>query len=167
VPDTDQGSETWDDRLVDPDNRCPVDHGRLREDLASLEDANVRELVAGFRDGRLKLYVLSRSLRARRSMPRVFIEGRYQPIDAPEEIVAFIREHETGAAACAVTRLPYRVTGGRAPWAAGDVWGKQRLNLPKGRWRDALGEREIVVDASGVALAELFRDLPVALLVST
>jgi (1->4)-alpha-D-glucan 1-alpha-D-glucosylmutase len=167
VPDTYQGSETWDLRLVDPDNRGPVDYARLREELGSLEDANVRDLVACFRDGRLKLHVLSRALRLRRAMAQLFLEGDYRPIDAGEEIVAFVREHDAGAIACAVTRFPYRVTGGRAPWACGDVWGDRTVAIPEGRWRDALvNDRQLVVGPNGIAAAQLFRDLPVALLVS-
>jgi (1->4)-alpha-D-glucan 1-alpha-D-glucosylmutase len=167
VPDTYQGSETWDLRLVDPDNRGAVDYTRLRQDLASLEGADIRDLVKSFRDGRVKLHVLSRALKLRRAMPRLFLEGDYRPMDAGEEIVAFVREHDTGAVACAVTRLPYRVTGGRAPWACGDVWGERTIAIPEGRWRDVLGsDREIVVGPNGMPVAELFRDLPVALLVS-
>jgi (1->4)-alpha-D-glucan 1-alpha-D-glucosylmutase len=167
IPDTYQGSETWDFRLVDPDNRGPVDHARLRQDLASLEGAKVRDLVASFRDGRVKLHVLSRALRLRRAKPRVFVEGDYEPIDAGDEIVAFVRTHDTERIACLVTRFPYRVTGGRAPWACGDLWGDRTIALPEGRWRDALGnDREIVVGQNGIAAAEIFRDLPVALLAS-
>ncbi|HVH43179.1 MAG TPA: malto-oligosyltrehalose synthase [Labilithrix sp.] len=168
VPDVYQGSETWDFRLVDPDNRSPVDYASLREQLASLAGPSVRELVGSFRDGRVKLHVLSRALRLRREMPAVFVEGHYRPIDAGDEIVAFLREHATGMVACAVTRRPYGVTGGKAPWACGDVWGDRKVDIPEGRWRDALGDdREIVVPSGGVAAEELFRDLPVALLVST
>ena len=167
IPDTYQGSETWDFRLVDPDNRTEVDYARLRKDLASLEGANVRDLVASFRDGRVKLHVLSRGLRLRRSKPRIFIEGDYRPIDAGDEIIAFVREHDAGAIACVVTRFPYRVTGGRAPWACGDVWGDRTIALPEGRWRDALAQdRELTVGPNGLLAADLFRDLPVALLVS-
>jgi len=167
VADTYQGSETWDLRLVDPDNRSAVDYARLRADLASLDGADMHELVAGFRDGRVKLHVVSRALRLRRAMPRLFIDGDYRPIDAGDEIVAFVREHDVGAIACAATRLPYRVTGGCAPWACGDIWGDRTIAIPEGRWRDALvNDRELVVGADGIPAAELFRHLPVALLVS-
>jgi (1->4)-alpha-D-glucan 1-alpha-D-glucosylmutase len=172
VPDTYQGSEMWDFRLVDPDNRAPVDYAAMRAALASLEGASTRELVESFRDGRIKLHVLSRALRLRRKLPTLFLEGTYQPIDAGEEIVAFVREHTKGAVACAVTRFPYRVTRGRAPWARGDVWGgaddphARMIHLPAGRWRDALGtHRMLDVGPSGVAAREVFRELPVALLV--
>lgn len=167
IPDTYQGSETWDFRLVDPDNRTEVDYARLRKDLASLEGANVRDLIASFRDGRVKLHVLSRGLRLRRTKPRVFLEGDYRPIDAGDEVIAFVREHDAGAIVCAVTRFPYRVTGGRAPWACGDVWGDRTIAVPEGRWRNALThDRELTVGPDGLAASELFRDLPVALLVS-
>ncbi|MBA2528737.1 MAG: malto-oligosyltrehalose synthase, partial [Euzebyales bacterium] len=64
VPDTYQGNELWDDSLVDPDNRRPVDFGRRRRLLAELDagDADVGELWAARRDGRVKLWVLSRAL---------------------------------------------------------------------------------------------------------
>ena len=167
IPDTYQGSETWDFRLVDPDNRTEVDYARLRKDLASVESASVRDLVASFRDGRVKLHVLSRALRLRRAKPRIFLEGDYRPIDAGDEIIAFVREHDAGAIVCAVTRFPYRVTGGRAPWACGDVWGDRTIALPEARWRDALPrDRELTIGPNGLLAADLFRDLPVALLVS-
>jgi (1->4)-alpha-D-glucan 1-alpha-D-glucosylmutase len=171
VPDTYQGSETWDLRLVDPDNRAPVDYGALREALAALEGASVRDLLDEFRDGRLKLHVLSRALRLRRKLPAVFLEGDYRPIEAGDEIVAFARTHATGAVICAVTRQPYRATGGRAPWACGDVWGapddpkRRLLGLPEGRWRDVLADRVLVSDGGGTAAADVFQELPVALLV--
>lgn len=164
IPDVYQGSETWDQRLVDPDNRTPVDYAVLRESLASLEGANVRDLVGSFRDGRVKLHVLSRGLRARRDFPELFIDGDYEPIDAGSEVVAFTRSLGDAKAFCAVTRLPYAATGGRAPWACGDVWGDRVIAVPEGRWRDALGDREIDVPAGGLRAEQLFHDLPVALL---
>jgi maltooligosyltrehalose synthase len=99
--------------------------------------------------------------------PRLFLEGSYRAIEGGDEIVAFVREHDAQALVCAVTRLPYRVTGGKAPWACGDVWGDRVVAVPEGHWRDALiPGRAIDVDQSGIAAAELFRDLPVALLIS-
>ena len=38
VPDFYQGTELWDDSLVDPDNRRPVDYARRREFLRSLKE---------------------------------------------------------------------------------------------------------------------------------
>jgi len=162
IPDTYQGSETWDLRLVDPDNRRPVDYRALAEALRGLEGASLRELRDAYADGRIKLYVLSRALRARRAEPALFVEGDYVPIDAGESAVAFSRSLGRASAVCVVTRFPRRV-GGARPWACGEVWGERTVRLPTGgAYRDVLSDRTF--EAGDVKLAHLFAELPVALL---
>ncbi len=75
VPDTYQGTELWDNSLVDPDNRRPVDFAVRRELLARL-DAGWQPAVD--ETGAAKLLVVSRTLRARRDHPELF--GDYQPL---------------------------------------------------------------------------------------
>ena len=172
-----QGSETWDLRLVDPDNRTPVDYTALREALASSDTAKPAELIESFRDGRIKLQLLARALRTRRDHPALFLEGDYEPIADGEEVVAFRRklpnengkEPGTTRAVCAVTRFPWHATGGgKAPWATGPVWGERRLAIPAGKWRNVLDGRTLEVSesaaAKGVLVRDLFSDFPVALL---
>ncbi len=167
VPDTYQGSELWDYSLVDPDNRRPVDYEERRKALRSLEGARAKDLLASYRDGRIKLHVLRSGLKLRREMPKTFIEGDYVPIDGGEDIVAFARQHAEGAVVCAVTRRPYRVTGGKAPFAIDDVWQSRTLSVPRGSWRDALTGATHEVNGEGLAASRLFAALPVALLVRT
>ncbi len=69
VPDFYQGSELWDFRLVDPDNRGPVDFGersRLLESVVRQSDADLasaaRDFVEYWHDGRIKLHVIRRLL---------------------------------------------------------------------------------------------------------
>jgi maltooligosyltrehalose synthase len=63
-------------------------------------------------------------------------------------------------------RLSSRRTGGTRPWAVGDVWGADRLRVPRsGRWRDALTGRVLEAKGRAVQVAEALADLPVALLV--
>ena len=114
----------------------------------------------------MKLHVLRAGLRLRRDRPRTFLEGDYAAIDAGEEIVAFARSHAEGSVVCAVTRLPYRVTGGRAPFAVGDAWGTRQVAIPRREWRNVLTDTRLTVDGDGVAASKLFEELPVALLVS-
>lgn len=167
-----QGSETWDLRLVDPDNRGPVDYGALRAMLASA--APPSELLETFRDGRLKIQLVSRALRLRRARPAIFLEGTYEPLAQDEDdVVAFVRTHRTGRVACAVTRLPWHATGeGRAPWPTGPVWGDRRLGLPAGTWRNVLDDRTVVVrgrvedPGPTLPLRDLFESYSVALLVA-
>ena len=98
-------------------------------------------------------------------MAQTFLEGDYTPIDAGEDLVVFARSHAAGSIVCAVTRRPHRVTGGRAQFAVGDVWGDRVVAVPRGRWRDALtGEVHDVTD--GLAAAKLFAQLPVSMLAS-
>jgi (1->4)-alpha-D-glucan 1-alpha-D-glucosylmutase len=79
VPDTYQGSELWDNRLVDPDNRGPVDFGlrqRLLEETDRMTPAACWERAA---EGLPKLLLLSRTLRLRSEAPDAF-RGGYRPL---------------------------------------------------------------------------------------
>jgi (1->4)-alpha-D-glucan 1-alpha-D-glucosylmutase len=165
IPDTYQGSELWDLSLVDPDNRQPVDYEERRRALRALDGRSPKELLASYRDGRVKLHVLRAGLRLRREMPKTFLEGDYVPLDAGEDVIAFARNHAEGSVVAVVTRRPHHVTGGRAPFAIDDVWGQRELPIPRGEWRDVLTGAEHVVESDGTKAANVFAELPVALLV--
>ncbi len=81
VPDVYQGTELWDDSLVDPDNRRPVDYGVRREALRTLEHPKIRVVAA--------------ALRLRRERPDTFLSGGYRPVlaagAARDHVVAFLR----------------------------------------------------------------------------
>jgi (1->4)-alpha-D-glucan 1-alpha-D-glucosylmutase len=141
VPDVYQGTELWEDSLVDPDNRRPVDYTSRREALKSLRHPKMRVVTA--------------ALRLRRDRPATFTDGRYTPVlasgPAADHAVAFLRGDTVLTAA---TRHTVRLseTG----------WGDTTLQLPDGQWTDHIGGNQF----SGTVLAvELFADLPVALLV--
>lgn len=171
IPDTYQGSEFWHQPLVDPDNRRPVDYGALEAALEGLETGRahslpaVAELAEHYADGRLKLYVLSRLLHLRHEVPRLFQSG-YTPLEAGENCVAFGRGANDCQLVCAVTRFPFRVTRGRSRWPLGAAWGERVLSGEglTGSYRNVLTGRNVEVQDS-VALAELFADLPIAVLV--
>jgi (1->4)-alpha-D-glucan 1-alpha-D-glucosylmutase len=92
VPDIYQGTEGWDLSLVDPDNRRPVDYMSLNAGLAGLEQAfaegieaeerrcRALELLAHWPDGRVKQFVLWRSLQLRKAYPLLFQVGAYVPL---------------------------------------------------------------------------------------
>jgi (1->4)-alpha-D-glucan 1-alpha-D-glucosylmutase len=166
VPDVYQGCEEAAFSLVDPDNRRPVDFGRVRGDLleldAGLDAGRCGDLVADGAPagsdafGRTKLFVTSRALRLRRTRPQWFA-GSYQPLSASGtaagHVVAFQRSER---AVTVATRLPagLRRRGG---------WGDTTLALPDGSWADLL--TGTVHRGGSVAVAELTGRLPVALLV--
>ncbi|PYK42870.1 MAG: malto-oligosyltrehalose synthase, partial [Verrucomicrobia bacterium] len=77
VPDIYQGTEIWDDSLVDPDNRRPIDYPRRREILAQIENVPANELMQCWPDGRIKMRLTQRLLHLRRENPDLFREGNY------------------------------------------------------------------------------------------
>ena len=150
MPDIYQGAELWDLSLVDPDNRRPVDYEvrhALLEQGVSLTDA-----YAHWQDGAIKLALTKRLLDLRAQHPGLFGEGSYEPISAEGEgsdrVIAFRRDHADRSIAVLARRFP----GAEASVTA-------QAALP-GTWRDVLFEREI----DGTDLGEVFRDLPVAIL---
>lgn len=181
VPDTYQGTELWDDSLVDPDNRRPVDFDRRRRHLARLREANdpgttpelAADLLARWPDGAIKLHVVHTLLQMRRRMPAVFRAGSYLPLDTEgryaDSLVALARAFEDRWLVAAVPRLTVRLRTDAASWPLGeDVWAKTRAALPENapvEWRNVLtGERTQSRDGM-LHAADLFTTLPVAVLV--
>ena len=149
VPDVYQGSELWDDSLVDPDNRRPVDFAYRHAALTALSEPPVLDDT-----GLVKLWVVSRALRARRERPELF--GGYTPlvVDGPKQkhLVAFDR----GGAITLATRLPVGLS------AAGG-WGDTVLPLPPGQYRDVFTGSSC---SGQLALADALGEYPVALLLA-
>jgi (1->4)-alpha-D-glucan 1-alpha-D-glucosylmutase len=159
VPDVYQGTELWDDSLVDPDNRRPVDFDIRRELLAEL-DSELAVLPAVDATGAAKLLVTSRALRLRRERPAVFA-GPYHPLETGDRhLVGFLRGAYGTAADAEVAVLATRLPAGLA---ARDGWGDRTVDLPAGRWTDRL--TGVVHERGPVRLADALDALPVALLV--
>jgi len=193
VPDVYQGSELWDLSLVDPDNRRPVDWALRRRHLDALAarcaagkgDAGddpagespspvppelLAELMASWRDGRVKLWVTWRALTLRRRRRELFLEGSYLPLQAAGEhaacIVAFARRHGDRWLLAVAPRWLSRVASADGS-PLGEVWGDTAVRLPAGSpagWRHALDGCELGAENGTLRVADLFRHLPVALL---
>ncbi|HUH08047.1 MAG TPA: malto-oligosyltrehalose synthase [Egibacteraceae bacterium] len=177
VPDLYQGLELWGDYLVDPDNRRPVDWALRERLLAEIDgpDIDPSELFAARRDGRIKLWVLSRSLRARREFPECFAPAaRYVPLEASgrfaDRLVASARVAPDGRAVVAVaSRLPALVMGSALDPPVGERWEDSAVLLPpelaNRSWRDLLGGQSF--HAGGEILAaSAMSALPVSLSVA-
>lgn len=153
VPDVYQGSELWEQSLVDPDNRRPVDFDLRAEILPALLGGVTPPLVGGLGDsGAVKLRVVSKALRLRRDRPELF--AGYVPLLASGEAADHVIAFDRGGAITIATRLSLRLAhrGG---------WGETAIELPPGTWRDVITDRP----ATSTRLADLLATHPVALLV--
>jgi (1->4)-alpha-D-glucan 1-alpha-D-glucosylmutase len=150
VPDTYQGTELWENSLVDPDNRRPVDFAVRRELLARL-DGGWRPAVDA--EGAAKLLVVSRTLRLRRDHPELF--ATYRPVPAHGRAGAHAVAFDRGGAVAVATRLPLGLTrrGG---------WRETILSLSVNQVTDLFTGR--VYSGGEVLLADLLATYPVALL---
>jgi (1->4)-alpha-D-glucan 1-alpha-D-glucosylmutase len=150
VPDVYQGTELWEDSLVDPDNRRPLD-ADLRRGLVDRLDAESVPPPIG-PDGAAKLWVVSRALRLRRDWPDLF--ESYTPVRANGPAADHAVAYDRGGVITVATRLP-------AGLERGGGWGDTTIDLGHTATDVISGRR---VDAS-VALADLLADYPVALIV--
>jgi (1->4)-alpha-D-glucan 1-alpha-D-glucosylmutase len=171
IPDTYQGSELWNQKLVDPDNRRPVDYGRRRDALATLRGRRgeplslAKELLSTFEDGRVKLYATHVALLTRKANRDLFLRGDYESLSGGDHVVAFTRAYGKERLVCAVPRHSLRKTRGERPFALGDVWGGERLPVPcPGVYRNVFTGAGLQI-AGDVPLRDVFADFPVALLV--
>ncbi|MFY2788275.1 malto-oligosyltrehalose synthase [Rhodococcus sp. MALMAid1271] len=155
IPDVYQGTELWEDSLVDPDNRRPVDYSVRRAILAA---SNTGTPV--IETGAAKLAVVRSALHVRRERPESFVGGTYAPIvadgAAAEHLVGFARGPVAGHHD--VIALATRLSLGLSD----EGWDDTTVTLPDGRWRDRITDAE---HTGTVSVAEVFASLPVALLV--
>jgi (1->4)-alpha-D-glucan 1-alpha-D-glucosylmutase len=168
VPDFYQGTESWNLRLVDPDNRAPVDHAAHARMLGELEDADPVELWKSWQDGRIKLWTTSRALAFRGARARLFRDGRYLPVSATGpravHVIAFARRLGRAWTLTVVPRLTVPLAPVGVLPVGPSVWRRTRLVLPEGaprRWTHGL-TGEAVEDAAD--LGTLFVRFPFALL---
>ncbi len=156
VPDTYQGSELWDLRLVDPDNRGPVDYAARAAMLEELENGvEAAEIVRRMDRGMPKLWLVYKALHLRREHPEWFgAEAEYTPVYAEgskkEHAIAYLR---AGRVATIAPRWNVKLGAG---------WAATSLSLPEGRWKNELtGD---AVPGGAVRLQQLLARFPVALL---
>lgn len=172
MPDLYNGAELWDLSMVDPDNRRPVDYGLRTQLLHDIEHglrgqraARMKEWLAGWSDGRIKLALIATLLQHRRQEPDLYASGDYQPLqatgDRTEEVGAFARTLGTSRMVVCFARLPRRQELSPLDDATSVVLPQDEH---RARWTDLLtGQHHAAAGKAGAGA--LFRMLPVALLV--
>ena len=160
IPDIYQGAELWEQSLVDPDNRRPVDFVLRRSLLPqALADAPPRTL-SGWRDGHLKLDLITRLLRLRTADPELFARGSYEPLTVEgsdkQRLCAFLRRRTGRAIIVATSLWPWRGPSEPSTLTLPD-------DLRSERWHDIVSGRDFP-PREHLCSDELFKDGPVAVL---
>lgn len=179
VPDFYQGTELWDLNLVDPDNRRPVDYRKRKaflEEIRCKAETDILDLLQALlrtkEDGRIKLFLTYRALKARNENSHVFRNGKYVGLDASgpfgDHIIAFARSHGRNWAVTIAPRFfAELVAQGENPLGA-EVWGDTQIALPEdapGSWRDAITD-QIIKSQGALKIGEVLNHFPVALILS-
>lgn len=167
IPDIYQGTEIWDDSLVDPDNRRAVDFDVRRQLLT--EDSTIDQLIEDRAKGGIKLAVTRKLLGMRHKFPELFAEGEYTQIrvhgPASEHVIAYSRTHGNTEMIIIVPRLMYLLTEGIDIFANPNAWEGTSLQLPASiasdGWKDLIAAASIENPAD---LSRLFVKLPLAVL---
>lgn len=170
IPDTYQGCEGWNQSLVDPDNRRPVDYAGRNRTLSRLEKrhaaaplATLQAALDDFASGTVKQLVTWLALQVRLQHPDLFALGDYQPVGGGKHLLGFSREYGGWRAIILVPRLTYTLTAGRQPWATGEIWGRRSVKIPAGHYRNVITGQTVRVREQ-LPLAKAFEDFPLALL---
>jgi (1->4)-alpha-D-glucan 1-alpha-D-glucosylmutase len=177
VPDFYQGTELWDLSLVDPDNRRPVDFEKRRALLSGIReqedspiDRLIRDLLSTREDGKIKLFLIYRALKARNTHRKIFQEGAYLPLESGGRfgghVIAFARRHEQQWAIVVAPRFLSRlVQEGDFPLGR-PVWQDTEVVMPDGApaaWRNVITS-EVLSAGQALSVGDILRGFPVALL---
>ncbi len=178
VPDIYQGTELWDDSLVDPDNRRPVNF-QHRGSLLDVH-ADLPTLWQHRQDGAVKLALSQRLLAFRSTCPDVFASGDYVALDVTgpkaHHVLAFARTIQNSGCVVIVPRFTTEL--GLAPGIddGTDVWEGTRIELPQEiadrSLIDALATKaQVTITQDGetvnLDVGPLLRHFPVAFLTAT
>jgi (1->4)-alpha-D-glucan 1-alpha-D-glucosylmutase len=161
-PDFYQGTELFNYRLTDPDNRAPVDFAARTGMLAHLPGAPPAEVYS---HDCWKLWLTQRLLDVRAKYPQQ-VAGSYHAVavDGPRErnLLAFTRGND-GGLAVVVSRFT-RALMDDGGCIHPDTWAGTTIALPgKGRWRNLLDGRDL--GAGHAEAADVLGRLPFAVLV--
>jgi (1->4)-alpha-D-glucan 1-alpha-D-glucosylmutase len=162
-----------------------VDYELRRTLLASLDEESgtddaplVERLIRQPEDGRIKLYITTRSLRFRKAHRELFEEGEYLPLRAmggrENHVIAFARRRGQDEALVVASRFFTRhgITRSVSGWVGPDTWRDTALLLPEhssgARYRDVFTGTEFTAqatrDGGSLSIAGVLQRLPVALL---
>ena len=182
VPDFYQGSELWDLRLVDPDNRGTIDFARRIGFLRTIRQATsqgdaglVEDLYRNWADGRIKLYLIWKTLQLRHQLGELFTNGEFVPAEVSGEradnITAFFRIGKDDAALIVAPKWLAASGAGRGENQHRAFWDKTVIRLTTRAtrsWQNAFTGEAIHAEPADsratINVAAALGNFPVALL---
>lgn len=184
VPDFYQGSEFWDLRLVDPDNRRPIDFACWTDPLNQLEQEERRdpveiatELLAHWPDGQVKLWLTYKALQFRADHLDLFGEGEFEPLRTSglraDRTICFLRRHGDDFALVIVPCWLAQAQCRPGTIPSPEFWGDTAILLPALplAWRSVLTSERVGCtgsnDGAHLKVGEVLRYFPVGLLTAT
>jgi (1->4)-alpha-D-glucan 1-alpha-D-glucosylmutase len=183
IPDFYQGSELWDLRLVDPDNRQPVDFDKRNAMLANLPQTDeaaltsLSDLAHNWHDGRLKLYLICKALHFRAENTTLFSEGQFLTLEcrgrSRDHVAAFARRYKKEWIIVVVPRWLARAGHPMNSEGSEPFWGNTEVTLPKTAptlYKNVFTGEIFNTDGTGKArlhLSGLLKHFPVAMLSGT
>jgi (1->4)-alpha-D-glucan 1-alpha-D-glucosylmutase len=157
VPDFFQGSELWDLRLVDPDNRGQIDYTVRENVLQEVSGKPVESLLPSWKDGAIKIAIVSILLQLRQRAPRLFETGTYSSLYATgakrDCCISFHRRCEDEDVLVIVPRFTTRLGSSNPPFDWGDTQLLIDESLPA--MRDVLSNRKLTKGQDSVPLKGL------------
>jgi (1->4)-alpha-D-glucan 1-alpha-D-glucosylmutase len=185
VPDFYQGTEVWNFRLADPDNRRPVDYERLQSVLKRLREAEdqnkenlVDQLIQDPVDGGIKLYVTRSALRYRRANRELFAKGSYSGLRVAgkkqRHVITFARLYRERDVVVVAGRFFALLGADRSLPVGKETWSDTAVILRKQsaprHYRELFTGRVIGTEKRNgnlvLPVSEVFSSLPIAVLTS-
>jgi (1->4)-alpha-D-glucan 1-alpha-D-glucosylmutase len=178
TPDFYQGSELWDSRLVDPDNRTAVDFDERCKILRTLAEPSAEyatDLLHHWMDGHVKMYVTREALRYRLQHSELFAEGDFLPVKTlgvrKQHVVAILRRRGGDHAMAIVPRWLAESYTAEEKLPSDGFWGETSLALfepAPPSWINVLTREQIETQMAGklsvLRMAEVLKRFPIALL---
>jgi malto-oligosyltrehalose synthase/4-alpha-glucanotransferase len=178
VPDIYQGTELWDLSLVDPDNRRPVDYElrkQFLDDIIATEGKNPVDLLHTLwrnrYNGQIKQWFVHTLLNYRKQDVALFEKGHYIPLEVKgayrDHIVAFARRYEAKWYLVAAPLNIALIATAQKKAATAINWKNTRIVLPAEapeQWQHSILSAEIKPQSNEIAISEIFKELPLAIL---
>lgn len=175
VPDFYQGSELWDFRLVDPDNRGPVDYHCRIDFLEEMQKKQghkslLSTLLANPAEGKVKLYLISQLLALRNKEPELFLKGTFVPLPVQgkfrNHIISFFRMYKENTILIVAPRFyTDLIKSGEYPQGK-KIWQDTTLELPISNQQKTLEwiSQESIILNNHTRIDKILQYFPVAVI---